>query len=66
MRCSCGGRVRVTHTFQASPAGKTQSAHCERCAKRYTIVSVLRPNEKHGQGAYATARRLRRRLQAPT
>ena len=60
MRCGCGGRLLVRHTYSAGQA-KTQDAVCDLCAMRHTLVTFsVRSDPEHGQGAYAVAERIRR------
>lgn len=66
MSCpKCGGRARVTHSFEA-PGGKTQRAECESCLRVLTFLTVcVGEAEERGQGAYALAKRLRLNGEAP-
>lgn len=61
MNChTCGGKLRVVRTVTAGPAGKTQEAECSDCGGRFTcVVFVLRESKGYGNGAEATAKRLR-------
>ncbi len=59
MICECGGRLKVTHSFDAGRA-KTATAQCLRCPKKYTLVTVIASEvHEHGNGATALARRLK-------
>jgi DNA-directed RNA polymerase subunit RPC12/RpoP len=60
LKCSkCKTRLSITHTYSAGDIGKTQSAKCPGCGKKYTITSVIEEAE-HGKGAYAKAQRLKK------
>lgn len=57
----CGGRLRITRTVSAGPAGKASEAVCDDCETRFTTVTMLlSPAEGRGNGAQAAASRLKR------
>lgn len=61
MKCprrECDGQLRVTHTYSAGRAGKTQRLLCDKCERPTTAVTILRDGEGYGNGASAAARRL--------
>jgi len=62
LNCSkCKAKLSITHTYSAGDTGKTQSAKCPECGKKYTIISIAE-EAKHGKGAYAKAQKIKKRL----
>lgn len=60
MKCNvCKTKLQITHTYSAGDAGKTQSAVCPECGKRYTITSVCE-EASQGNGAYARAQAMKK------
>lgn len=59
MKCSCGGTLRVTHTYPAGDLAKSQRGVCTGCRKRYTLVTVASEADRRGTGARAVAERMR-------
>jgi DNA-directed RNA polymerase subunit RPC12/RpoP len=55
----CGNKIKVTHTYSGGRDGRTQSAWCKTCKKRFTIVSVILDSDRHG-GAYKIAKKMER------
>jgi len=56
----CDIRLKITHSFSAGRGGKTATAKCPECGKRFTLVSILVPYAGRGNGAAAMARKLKR------
>lgn len=60
MRCiKCKTKLVITHSYSAGDMGKTQSAKCSNCGKKFTIISVAEVAER-GKGAYAKAQKLKK------
>ena len=58
----CCGDVRITHTFSAGNAGKTQDGICTKCRRRVVAITVLHlrgETRVRGEGGRARALRLR-------
>lgn len=54
----CSGVLRVTHTFSAGEGGRTSSARCSGCKKRFTLVTFVVEAEERGRGAKGLAKAL--------
>ena len=68
MNCKCGARVKITNSYTTG-AGRTARGECQSraCGKVYTLVTIfVCEATEEGQGAYALAKRLRRRRKPPT
>ena len=62
MKCprgDCDGELRVTHTYSAGKAGKTQRLVCEICQHITTAVTFLKDGEGYGNGAAAWVDKLK-------
>lgn len=64
MEClKCAVRLRIRNVYLAGRAGKTQTAECPKCGRRYTLVTVmLCESDERGSGAYAKAKQLEKAL----
>lgn len=59
---TCKGELRFLHSYDAGQAGRTIERKCEVCGRKYVHAEVLVGQvDKRGTGAYATARKLRKR-----
>lgn len=56
----CDGDLEVTHCYDVG-VGKTQSLVCPLCGRRYTAVTFVRESVERGDGAFATAMRMRKK-----
>ncbi len=60
MRCSCGGRLLVTHSYNVPGTGGTGRARCDECGTVATVVHfVAKEDPGHGEGAAAIAAKLK-------
>ena len=62
MKCNCSRQeeLRTVRTYEAGDTGSTSEMSCP-CGKKFTCVKLLLHEiEKRGQGAFATAQRIRR------
>jgi len=58
--CDSKVALKITHTYVAGRAGKTSTAKCLDCGRRYTIVALIVGQVTPGLGAYAIAQHLQR------
>ena len=57
----CGGRLYCQTSHQAGFCAMTRADKCSTCGQRYVTVVLARPYDgKQGNGAYATAQKLKR------
>jgi len=57
MKCEhCDVRLKITHSYSAGSAAKTQTAKCPKCGRKYTAVTILVGSEL---GASAWAKKLK-------
>ena len=62
MKCNCPRQeeLKTVHSYKAGDTGSASELVCP-CGKKFLVVKLsLGEIEKHGQGAYATAQRMKR------
>jgi len=66
MNCvTCGGQLKISHSYRAGGTAKTQRGVCEACGRAFTIIAVVQEETTQGNGAYALAKRIEKNGTAP-
>jgi hypothetical protein len=62
MKCkTCGGSLKISHTYQAGDHARTKRGVCKSCGRAFTITEVIQCEATdHGNGAYAMAQKLKK------